>query len=230
MRYFKKFKNIVLEILFPPTCISCKKLIHANENKALCAPCLEAIDINKVPIYIKPWLTISAVGSYDNPVLKELIHSFKYQGLMGSGNSLIDISSIYIEKALLGSNLNIKNYIIIPIPLYNRKLKKRGFNQAEIIAKGISDKFNIEIWPNAIIKTKDTRSQTELKNNKERLKNIKNSFRLNPIFTERLKNHKTKNLILVDDVYTSGATMNEAAKALKRLGAKNIIGFVIAKT
>jgi len=114
-------------------------------------------------------------------------------------------------------------HMIVPIPLYRRKLKERGFNQAELLARIISKYFNIKLNKNNLKRIKSTQSQTKLSAN-ERIKNVKGVF--------KVKNGKEfweKNILLVDDIYTTGATVEEAAKILKRAKAKEIYVFVLAR-
>jgi ComF family protein len=109
----------------------------------------------------------------------------------------------------------------MPIPLSDKKKKKRGFNQSEEIAKVISEATKIENDFNCIIKIKDNKSQTEL-TKKERFENVKNTFKI-------VKNVKNKNILLLDDVYTTGATMEECAKSLKESGASKVWGVTVAR-
>ena len=118
-------------------------------------------------------------------------------------------------------NCQLCNFILIPIPLSDKKKKKRGFNQSEEIAKIISEVTKIETDFNCIIKVKDNKSQTEL-TRKERIENVKNTFKI-------IKNIKNKNILLLDDVYTTGSTMEECAKTLKSAGANKVWGITIAR-
>ncbi len=124
---------------------------------------------------------------------------------------------------LKSTDLKLENFIIAPIPLHPGRERKRGFNQAELLAKFIGTKLNLE-FTIALKKIKNTKPQAQLKNSEERIKNMEECFRItNPELVEN------KNVILIDDVFTSGATMNEAVKILKNCGAKKIIAAVLAK-
>jgi len=114
-------------------------------------------------------------------------------------------------------------FSIIPIPLFLKRLKWRGFNQSEEIAKILAGYFEMPFLQDALIRIKDTRPQIELPK-EERAKNIKDAF-----MCQHPKKIKNINIILFDDVYTTGATMREAAKILKRAGAKQIIGLTVAR-
>jgi competence protein ComFC len=108
---------------------------------------------------------------------------------------------------------------LIPIPLHKKKLQQRGFNQAVLLAKRIS-KPNCISMENSLTKLKSTPAQAQLRR-KERQKNLKNIFRCK-------KNYKGKTILLIDDVVTTATTINEAAKALKKSGAKKVYASIIA--
>jgi ComF family protein len=113
--------------------------------------------------------------------------------------------------------------VFVPIPLFSSKLRKRGYNQAEILAKELSKKFNVP-FQNVLERIRNTKTQVGM-TNIERRKNIKDAF--------GLINHKSEildqNVFLVDDVVTTGSTLLEAAKMLKRNGAKRVIGLTLAR-
>ena len=128
-----------------------------------------------------------------------------------------------IDKALFS---NFQKPIIVPIPISKNRLKERGYNQCSIIARElerIDGDSNFTLCEDALKKTKDSPSQTSVKNRKKRLQNIKGCF--------SVSNHekiKGSNIILIDDVITTGATMNEASRILIEAGADQVICFAIA--
>jgi ComF family protein len=124
------------------------------------------------------------------------------------------------------------SFVIVPVPLSRKNKRKRGFNQAELIARNLSDKWttsdvgqkNIRCLTNVLYKNRATISQVNMKDREKRLKNLKGTF--------SVKNkHLIKNsvVLVVDDVSTTGATINEARRALKLAGAKEVFGVVVAK-
>jgi len=119
----------------------------------------------------------------------------------------------------------INNCVLVSIPTKPRRYNWRGFNQAEIIAKVWSDELNIPYLDNALIKQKSTLPQARL-DKAQREKNIKNAFRINAEKQEAL--NKFENILVVDDVWTTGSTMREAGKVLKRNGAKYVWGITVA--
>lgn len=173
-----------------------------------------------------------SVGSYNDPLLKELIHIFKY-------NSVKELSSllgilikrlIKIKAKNIFNRLNKNKTVIIPIPLHPRRLRERGFNQSELLAEKLSEHTNFLIAKNIVIRKRDSAPQADIKDKnkahqiQKRKNNIKNAFKItNPKFIEG------KNVILIDDVATTCATLEECAFILKQSGAKKIWGFVMAK-
>lgn len=105
--------------------------------------------------------------------------------------------------------------LVVPIPLHVKRKKWRGFNQAEIIAEDLAQKFKVRLG-NQLVRNRETKTQVGLSKD-ERKKNINGAFSL--ISTVGIK---SKNILLVDDVYTTGATMSEACKVLKKAGANEV--------
>lgn len=117
-----------------------------------------------------------------------------------------------------------KESVFIPIPLHKKKLRKRGYNQAELLAKGLSKHFNIPIV-DCLQRVKETKTQVGLAK-EERAENIKDAFAIKPAFLEQIRGFQQ--VFLIDDVATSGATLREAAKVLKKAGVKSVWGLTLA--
>ena len=137
------------------------------------------------------------------------------------------ISNFFTHILLNNEKVNkiIKNYdIIIPVPMEKMKKIKRGYNQTELITNLLKKYWkDIEINENLLMKNKDTQTQSTLRL-KERHENVKNAFEIGN--KNKLKN---KNVILFDDIYTTGATANEISRILKNIGVNKILVFVLAK-
>ncbi|MEK7555309.1 MAG: ComF family protein [Patescibacteria group bacterium] len=244
LTFLIKLKNITLDILFPPFCVNCQQHLD-NRDKLICDNCYASIKLNNTlfcPVcrtrlaenkqicHFASYLLASA-GNYDDPVLQNLIRFFKFKSLENLSPILGKILIKYLNslnpiRQLADYILNPKSFIIIPIPLHPQRKRERGFNQAELLAKFVSDNLNLEMI-DGLKRIKNTEPQSKSKNRESRLKNISGCFKINPLAEINVKN---KNIILVDDVFTSGATMNEAIKILKSNGAKKIIALVLAKT
>ena len=159
---------------------------------------------------------------YQKSLIKSLIHHFKYQPLIKELAK--PLASLIIEHfQLLDQKPNFADFVLIPVPLEKKKLKWRGFNQAEEIAKQLSKFFKIPLINDVLIKIKETLPQVEL-SDRERKENIKGAFACPA--PEKIQGRK---ILLVDDIYTTGSTMAECAKVLKKAGAKEIIGIVVAR-
>lgn len=126
---------------------------------------------------------------------------------------------MYLSK----THASFEEYSIVPIPLHPKKERQRGFNQSTYIARLLSSYMNIPLLTDALIRIRQTKTQAFISKDK-RVENVQNSFLVsNP---EKIKG---KNILLIDDVSTSGATLNAAAQELKKEGARHIVGLVVAK-
>ena len=244
-----KIKDVIFDILFPPICVNCQKYITQLESettntlKLICDGCSKQIKINtslfcpfcrtrladnkKICNHSKKdfpyYYFLAAAGNYDDPILRNLIHCFKYQKFEKLTLILGNIVMKYINNFSPDGGLKIKNFIIISIPLHFWREKQRGFNQSKLIAEYIARKLNLQLV-DSLKRAKNNKPQARSKNSEERNKNVEEIFKItNPELISG------KNIILIDDVYTSGATMNKAVKILKENGAKKIIALVIAK-
>ena len=131
-----------------------------------------------------------------------------------------------VRDRMIAFKFNDKPYlydIIIPIPMYKNKKTKRGYNQSELFAKGISKALKIPVSVNLLIKQRDTLMQSSLGKN-ERAKNVQNAYEIKNM--EKINN---KNILLVDDIYTTGATINECKRIIMRAGATKVGVLIIAK-
>lgn len=234
-------KSIILDILFPRICVNCSK-----EGKYVCDKCSlfvsEAMPVCPVCYNssfsgethqdcIKKYSLDGLVSMWDYEALvRRLIHNVKYGGLIHiidecveSSFKLIarDINRFYSFLSFLSSD----NTYITYVPMYIKRKKRRGFNQAEIIAKELAKKANPRpVLGQLLEKVVDTKDQAGL-NKEERLENVKGSFKscVKPGLTQR-------EILLVDDVFTTGATMRECCKVLKQSGVKKVWGFTLART
>ena len=201
-----KIFNKILAFLFPQKCLGCKK-----ENEILCPDCLGKINRPDTP-YLKG---VHIASNYQDPVLKKALWMLKYQGVKQLAKPLAELIKERVWK-----KLKTEGWLIIPIPLSKKKLRKRGHNQAELIAKELSG----DICADVLFKKFHTKSQVEVKDKEERLANLAGSFGIT-----KPEIIRGKKIILIDDVRTTGATMSEAKKVLKLAGAKKVVGVVAAR-
>ncbi len=231
-KFFSGFEKI-LDFLLPPACLNCRAGIK-DQKEMLCGKCRDSILYNnsffcpqcqaRIP-EMRPLChqnrkyILAAATDYQIAAARSLIHYFKYEGFESLARRLSLKMVDYLAKT--GADLN--GFLIVPVPLHPRKERKRGFNQSRLIAEKIASEMNLEFC-DGIKKIKDNKPQAQCVSPEERIENIKDSFAVrNP---ERVSG---RNIILVDDVFTSGATMDEATNVLKMHGAKKIIALVFAK-
>lgn len=168
-----------------------------------------------------------ALFQYKNKLLRKAVWAIKYNKnqkiITKFSNLLYEFILENISEEIAFSTFD--NPLLIPIPMHKNNLRERGYNQSELIVKEIfkiDEGKNFDMSSRALLKIKETPHQSKLKNKNERLKNLKNCFYADE------KIVKNRNIILIDDVITTGTTMNESSKILKIAGAKKIIGFSLA--
>ncbi len=209
------FKNLV-EIIFPEFCIGCAKM-----GTLLCNQCYEKIEFLQfvIPINEKTSCLNSATCccQYSN-LAKKIIHELKYKSVINVGKTIAHI--MYYTTAPPDFDL------ITFVPIHKKKLDQRGFNQTQVIAKELSKLFQKPV-ASLLIKTKHTHSQMSLNQKSDRQNNIIGTIAINPkIPKETVEKYKT--ILVVDDVFTSGTTLNCCAGILKKFGFQNIHGICFA--
>ena len=214
-----KNKEFFLDLIFPKFCLGCNK-----EGNFLCQDCFGILEISTTHQKFrgKNIDDLYFPVSYEHFLIKKLIQNFKYPPLIKELKK--ELALIIISHfLLLDRKPNFSGFILIPIPQSKKKLKWRGFNQTEEIAKELSEFLKIPLISDCLIKIKETNDQVDL-SEEERKENVKNAF-----WVKNKEKITEKNILLVDDVFTTGATMEEAARVLKEAGAKKIVGVVVAK-
>lgn len=238
---FKELKK-VLDFMFPQTCIICGKL----SKDYICEVCEKrfnkykenGIIDNKKMIMDK--LNIHNINLKQNYYLVEgqkiywekMIYCFNYKSIVRKYIlqykffGKVYLSRFFSYQILKNPKINqiFKNYdIIIPVPMDSKKKSERGYNQTELIINLVSNKRDILVENRVLYKAKNTKTQSTLSLN-ERYENIKNAF-----LVKNIEKIKDKKVIIFDDIYTTGATVNEISKILKNAGVKKILVLVIAR-
>ncbi len=227
----------LLELLFPIRCISCGKY-----KQWICDDCLKNIELNNehpcprceknstvsgitCPNCHKNFPLdgmISAV-SYKNSLVSEAVHLLKYRFIK---DLTINLSEL-MTKAYINSNNPLPD-IIIPVPLHKRRLRWRGFNQAELLAEYLSNNLapgiSIATDNSIILRKKYSKPQAKIKNYQDRIANMQDVFGSSSNIS--LDN---KHALLVDDIATTGTTIIECAKVLKKLHARKVTALVISR-
>ncbi len=188
-----------------PACLKCGKQLD-DEEKELCHDCS-----------VKDFDYTRGLGAFSySKEIKASMYAFKY-------NNRREYASYYARTIYENYNHIISSWnpqVLIPVPLHPSKYRKRGYNQAEILADRIGEFCNIPVDTNSLFRIRKTKPQKEL-NDKERNNNIENAFQ------SPSNGVKYKNIVLVDDIYTTGTTINECAKVMKSAGADNIYFLVV---
>lgn len=245
----KIIKKFTLDTLFPVSCLSC-----GQPDTWLCQKCSEKIA--NLPTQVCPYcekintptgaicpncklksLQRKASFPLDNLIvatrytrsnIARLVHAFKYNFVPDLGFPLSEL----MRKALLDNHLPLPDFIL-GVPLHPRRLRWRGFNQAEILARHLSANLSpglpIPIINDLIIRKKFTPPQMKIKNYQARKNNMQNSFSLSDSYSSEKEGVKNKKILLVDDISTTGSTLLECAKVLKNAGARKVYGAVIAR-
>ena len=167
-----------------------------------------------------PFARAAAYGSYETG-LRELIHLLKYGGVRPAANVLGRMLAEAI--ATLEPELPADSVAVIPVPLHRTKLRQRGFNQAELIARQAAKRLRLPLKPVLLKRTK-ARPDKHILSNEERWRIVRGAFATRP--GSQVDN---KRVLLVDDVMTTGATLDACAAALLEAGAKSVVGLTVAR-
>lgn len=210
--------DYILEVVFPSVCGICGKLSKDD----LCKKCEINIKENQIKL----------ISQYKNTHFDECIHMYKYEGIIREKiieYKFQDKSYLYktFSKMILKNEKMcgiLKKYdIIIPVPIHRKRKKKRGYNQTELIVNFLGKQLNLEICKNVLFKSKNVISQSEL-NKVDRKNNVKDAF----IIKNAVKVNNKK-ILLFDDVYTTGSTVEVCSRILKEAGASKVGVLTIAK-
>lgn len=238
----RKLIRGLTDIIYPKVCLSCKRKLGAQEpQEYICGACRLKIKKNLPPFCSSCGRHLEKNNRHKNicpaclknklhfdrafspclyeGVAKELIHEFKYKGKDHLGKPLSKIMIDFIKEYDLP--IDCLDFII-PMPLHKTRLREREFNQAEILSRHIASEFNKEVRPEALIRKSLTKTQTGLPVS-SRFANASGSFAVT-----KYDALKGKNVLIVDDVLTTGATSSEAALVIKRAGANIVFVLTLA--
>lgn len=235
-------KRFILDLLFPTTCIGCRK-----PDEPLCAACVNAIPQAEPGCIVcrqrnplgsicpgkckrdMPYIDRAVWRApYDHEIVRELIQRLKYRRRKEYAK-VVSHLLLPAARAFLNQNTpkSVSAYEIcmLALPLHKKRMRERGFNQAELFAAHLAENLQIRLLPpQTLERCIDTQPQVSLPGRIERQKNIQDAF-----LVANSSAVKNKIILLVDDVATTGSTLNAAAKALKLTGAKKVWGLVVAK-
>ncbi len=231
----------IADLIFPPRCITCEELLGQHGPLPFCTSCMAGVHFIESPLCPRcgtpfpvaegedhlcgdclsterPYAVARSVGRYEKTLLTA-IHRFKYRGKTGIGDLLSGIMADFAEKTW-----DMKVFSrILPVPLHRRRLRERGFNQAMILARGLSRRFNIPLDFTSLRRNLFTPPQVGL-DRKQRLTNVQGAFTVT--HPERIDGRR---LLLVDDVFTTGSTLNECARVLIQAKAEAVAVLTMAR-
>ncbi len=224
--YWKSFVSLI----FPKTCCACGKVISISEN-VLCIKCYSELPRTNYHIYkenpvanvfygrVKLEAATSFIHFIKDSKYSKLMYKFKYEGYKEIGELL----GIYFGLNLRESDFFSDIDIIVPVPLHKIKLRNRGYNQSEYIARGISKSMNKNVVCDNLIRSKFTKTQTKM-SRIDRWVNVSEKFKvLEP------KDFEHKHILLVDDVITTGATIEACAQELLNINGVKVSVVSLAK-
>jgi len=223
----RSFLGVICDFIYPPYCLLCESYLNPNEQ-IICRQCwqhlpeldrpLISADMlfrhNQSTLYIDQSF---AIYEYDLQI-RELIHQMKYRGKQKLAKLFGDRLA---EKWLRIEPENVA--CLIPVPLHRRRYKERGYNQSLLLAEAFSRRTGIPVDRNVLIRSRYTQPQAKM-TREERLQNVLNAFSV-----RRSKDIQNIVLGLVDDVVTTGSTVNECARVLRQAGAKFVISISVAR-
>ncbi len=219
----------VLDTIFPPKCVGC-----GARGAWLCPACLRSVEPLRLPVCAvcrhpvenaaahacRPagaaLLTVSAVGVYAGP-LRSAIHALKYEGRHAVASALAPLLAERVGPLVVAGD------VLVAIPLHPTRQRERGYNQSAVVAAELARLLPLETAPTALRRTRATADQVAL-SGEQRAANVRGAF------TARVEGVRDRRVWLLDDVYTTGATMRAAALALRTAGAREIRGAVVAMT
>lgn len=221
--------NSLIDFIFPKTSvISDERLNENNSNEYISDDELYLIDkvtpedLSDLKRKVNSAFTFSLFAFREGDNFSKIIYQLKYGGMKRLGIFLGEQLGIELQNHLKENNLTFD--LLIPVPLFKTRVRERGFNQSDFICTGINKKLNIKFSPHLVTRVRHTMTQTKL-NREERIRNMKDAFKINKKCENEIYG---KSIILVDDVVTTGSTINEVIKVLEQNGSRDVMTCVLA--
>jgi ComF family protein len=224
-----QLKTAFLDLLLPLRCLGC-----GREGDLICTPCRQSLPRIRLPLCQRCGATVGegnlCHSCVNNPLTIDGIRSvFLFQGTIRQAilqlkykhlkAVAVPLSQLLAEY--MGSH-PLKGEVIVPVPLYPKRLRERGYNQASLLAKELGRLVGLPIVEDSLIRVKDSVPQARTRSAIERHQNVQDAFACN----QRLEGRQ---ILLIDDVCTTGATLDACASALKAAGASSVWGLTVAR-
>jgi ComF family protein len=229
----KTFFQSLLDFIYPNFCKNCQSPLTSHEV-VYCDECWSALEIISEPYCHRcgapleedkcqpgdfVFAEVRSLAKFDQQLLKDAIHLMKYNMIRSVGKYLGARLGEVLRETPAYQDVDA----IVPVPLHSARFRERGYNQSKLIAEGISSVMNTKIMTNQLIRIKNTVSQTSL-SREERQQNVHRAF---VVKNPEMVNDKI--ILLVDDVLTTGSTLNSCAEAFISAGAKKVLAATIAR-
>ncbi|MCL4404010.1 ComF family protein [Patescibacteria group bacterium] len=231
---------VASEVVLPPICLVCRKRLAVPNDRRLwiCGPCREEFKISSPYVFCsecggrfsgggadchpRNCFPVFAPLDYDDRSVRDLVRTFKY----GHGRIASRFLASVISRAFQEYGSMVGNSVLVPIPLHPGRERERGFNQSLVLAEALvrtpGPFCRLKVAPDVLFKNKSTPPQAKAESKEERAENIAGSFGVG-------KRPADGPIVIVDDVFTTGATMREAARTLKKSGGRVILGLAAAR-
>lgn len=241
MASVKQLLRVLLDVILPPVCHICHSFIPNASTLHICPICRD-----RLPLVLSPLCTVCGIpfigtggdhrcgACLTNPphfdsarahflyegAIRDLIHSFKYNQKTHLRSPL----ALLTLEGVGGFLADHQPHLIVPVPLHRSRLRQRGFNQAVLLGRVLSRRLSIPMLTDALTRTRPTEPQIQLSAAERRL-NVKGAFTVT-----KPDSVAGKRILLLDDVMTTGSTMDECARELKKAGADMVTAVTIART
>jgi ComF family protein len=239
---FRRLAEGILHFVYPPVCAGCAEPISPAEPLEFCPSCRGSLDLVGGPSCPTCGVPLSpeapgpyecgaclaglyrfdrarAAGAYRG-LLREVIHRFKYDGHIALARPLAQLMLPGAKELCTFHEINV----VLPVPLHPRRLRERGFNQAALLARRVGVSLNIPVEYTVLRRLRWTEPQIGL-SSRERAENVRGAFGL----TNR-RAVRNRTVLLVDDVFTTGETVDQCVRELKRGGATEVVVLTVART
>jgi ComF family protein len=220
----------VFDLLLPPACVACLRLLHGSDRGPVCGQCWTRVRMLRAPRCDRcghpgdqyacrmcpafpPWVrTLRSCCWVPGGRARDIVHALKYGGWAEVADGMAE----RMARLDWPDDVLEERAAVVAVPLAPARARERGYNQSELIARGLAQRWRVPDWSDVLLRTRATRTQTQL-TPEARTRNVSGAFRAPPEAGSRIRG---AHLILVDDVLTTGATVNACAGALRDAGAR----------